>query len=113
MGFWSGVGTIVSAFKGFKDIKGAVDGIFGGKPGEGPVQSLTGQRPNLSFQRGSIGLGTGAGLMAGKGNLYLDRPTAEPGNELINTQSKYLAYLNMAEKFEEPGKVRRAIKLTV
>jgi hypothetical protein len=28
-------------------------------------------------------------------------------------QAKYLAYLNMAEEFEEPGKVRRAIKLTV
>lgn len=113
MGFWSGVGTIVSTFKGFTKVKDAVQGIFGGKPGEGPAQSLIGQKPNLSFQRGRVGLGEGSGLMAGRGNLYLDRPTAEPGNEWINTQAKYLAYLNMAEKFEEPGKVRRAIKLTV
>ena len=35
------------------------------------------------------------------------------GNEWVSMQAKYLQYLNMAEEFEEPGKVRRAIKLTV
>ena len=34
-------------------------------------------------------------------------------SEMWNLQKNYLAYLNMAEAFEEPGKVRRAIKLTV
>ena len=113
MGIISGLTTAWNVFKGFTKVKDAVQGMFGGKPGEGPAPSLTGQKPNLSFARGRVGLGEGSGLMAGRGNLYLDRPTAEPGNEWINTQAKYLAYLNMAEAFEEPGKVRRAIKLTV
>ena len=103
---WSGIKTVASAVN-------TVMNLGGGTPGAQQAPSLTGQKPRLSFQRGRIGLGEGSGLMAGRGNLYLDRPTAEPGNEWINTQAKYLAYLNMAEKFEEPGKVRRAIKLTV
>ena len=114
MGFWSGVGTIVSAFKGFKDIKGAVDGIFGGKPGAGPVQDLIGQKPNLAFQRGKIGIGEGSGLMAGRGRIQGPVPYAmrqEPS--WVSLQRNYLAYLNMSEAFEEPGKVRRAVKLKI
>ena len=103
---WSGVTTVASAVN-------KVMNLGGGTPGAGPAPSLIGQKPNLSFQRGKVSLGEGVGLMAGKGNLYLDRPTGKSGNEWINTQAKYLAYLNMAEAFEEPGKVRRAIKLTV
>ena len=106
MSFWSGVKTIAGAVH-------TVMNLGGGTPGAGPAPSLTGQKPRLSFERGSVGLGTGSGLMASKGDLWLDRPTGKPGNEWINLQSNYLAYLNMAEKFEEPGKVRRAIKLTV
>ena len=106
MSFWSGVKTVADAVN-------TVMNLGGGTPGAGPAPSLTGQKPRLSFQRGKIGIGEGSGLMASKGDLWLDRPTGKPGNEWINLQSNYLAYLNMAEKFEEPGKVRRAIKLTV
>ena len=105
-----------SIWSGIKTVAGAVNTVMnlgGGTPGAGPAPSLVGQKPNLSFQRGRIGIGEGSGLMASKGDLWLDRPTGKPGNEWINLQSNYLAYLNMAEKFEEPGKVRRAIKLTV
>ena len=47
------------------------------------------------------------------GDLRLDKPDASSGSEWVSLQRNYLAYLNMAEAFEEPGKVRRAIKLTV
>ena len=104
--------SLKTIWKGVKYINEAADMLLG-TPGAGPAPSLIGQKPRLSFERGRVGLGEGSGLMAGRGNIYLDRPTAEPGNEWINIQSKYLTYLNMAEKFEEPGKVRRAIKLTV
>ena len=106
MSFWSGVKTIAGAVH-------TVMNLGGGTPGAGPAPSLVGQKPNLSFQRGRIGIGEGSGLMASKGDLWLDKPTGKPGNEWINLQANYLAYLNLAEKFEEPGKVRRAIKLTV
>ena len=106
-----------SIWSGIKTVAGAVNTVMnfggGGTPGAGPAPSLVGQKPNLSFQRGRIGIGEGSGLMASKGDLWLDRPTGKPGNEWINLQSNYLAYLNMAEKFEDPGKVRRSIKLTV
>ena len=105
MGIWNGVKFVANAVGMVMNLKGT--------PGAAPAPSLLGQKPRLSFERGSISLREGAGLMAGRGDLWLDKPTGKPGNEWINTQAKYLAYLNMAEKFEEPGKVRRAIKLTV
>ena len=116
MGFWSGLTTAVSAFKGFKDVAQAVGGIFGdikGQPGQGPVPSLIGQKPNLSFGDTRMGLMEGADKRGFAGDLRLDKPTADSGSEWVNLQRNYLAYLNMAEAFEEPGKVRRAIKLTV
>ena len=116
MGFWSGVTSAVSAFKGFKDVAQAVGGIFGdikGQPGQGPVPSLIGQKPNLSFGATRMGLMEGAGKPGYAGDLRLDRPSGKAGNEWVTMQAKYLQYLNMAEEFEEPGKVRRAIKLTV
>ena len=116
MGFWSGLTTAVSAFNGFKDVAQAVGGIFGdigGQPGRGPVPDLVGSKPNLSFGATRMGLMEGAGKRGYAGDLSLDRPSGKPGNEWVNMQAKYLAYLNMAEEFEEPGKVRRAIKLTV
>ena len=61
-----------------------------------------------------ISAGEGAGLMAGKGRIQGAIPYAtrqEAG--WVTLQKRYLAYLNMAEAFEEPGKVRRAIKLKV
>ena len=109
MSFWSGVRNVAQAVNSVMNFGGGTSGT----PGAAPAPSLIGQKPNLSFQRGRIGIGEGSGLMASKGDLWLDRPTGKPGNEWINLQSNYLAYLNMAEKFEEPGKVRRAIKLTV
>ena len=60
---WSGVTTVASAVN-------KVMNLGGGTPGAGPAPSLIGQKPRLSFQRGRIGSGEGAGLMAGKGNLY-------------------------------------------
>jgi len=116
MGFWSGLTTAVSAFNGFKDVAQAVGGIFGdigGQPGQGPVPSLISQKPNLSFGATRMGLMEGAGKRGYAGDLRLDRPTGKAGNEWVTLQKKYLAYLNMSEAFEEPGKVRRAIKLTV
>ena len=109
MSLWSGVVSVAQAVNSVMNFGGGTSGT----PGAAPAPSLAGQKPNLSFQRGRVGIGEGSGLMAGRGNIYLDRPTATPGNEWINLQANYLAYLNMAEKFEEPGKVRRAIKLTV
>ena len=117
MGFWSGLTTAVSAFNGFKDVAQAVGGIFGdrvsGQPGRGNVPSLTGQKPNLSFGATRMGLMEGAGKRGYAGDLRLDRPSGKAGNEWISMQAKYLQYLNMAEDFEEPGKVRKAYKLTV
>jgi hypothetical protein len=104
---WSGVKTVANAV-------GLVFGDRGGTPGAAPAPSLVGQKPNLSFERGSVGLGTGAGLMAGKGAIGVDVPSRyDSSNKWIGLQAKYLAYLNMAEAFEDPGKVRRAIKLKV
>ena len=116
MGFWSGVTSAYNAFKGVKNITQAVGSIFGdigGQPGQGNVPSLIGQKPNLSFGATRMGLMTGADKPGYAGNLRLDKPTADSGSEWVTLQKNYLAYLNMAEAFEEPGKVRRAIKLTV
>ena len=122
MSFWEGiVGGIKTGyklFKGAKNIKQAAQSIFGdikGQPGQRLVPSLVGQAPNLNFvsQGGRMGLMEGSGKKGYAGDLRLDRPTADSGNEWLNLQRNYLAYLNMAEDFEEPGKVRRAVKLTV
>ena len=116
MGFWSGVTSAYTAFKGFKDVAQAVGGIFGdikGQPGQGNVPSLIGQKPNLSFGATRMGLMEGANKRGFAGDLRLDRPSGKAGNEWIAMQAKYLQYLNMAEDFEEPGKVRKAYKLTV
>jgi len=106
-----------SIWKGVKKIAGAVDTVmnFGdGTPGAGPAPSLIGQKPRLSFERGRIGIGEGSGLMAGRGRIQGTVPYAtrqEPS--WVSLQRNYLAYLNMAEAFEEPGKVRRAVKLKI
>jgi len=92
MGFWSGVTSAVTAFKGFKDITEAVGGIFGdvkGQPGQGPVPSLVTQKPDFNF--GSMSLKEGTGLMGHRGNIRLDKPTGEPGQEFIRLQKNYLA----------------------
>ena len=109
MSFWKGVVKVADAVNSVMNFGGGTSGT----PGAARAPSIMGQKPRLSFQRGKIGIGEGSGLMASKGDLWLDRPTGKPGNEWINLQSNYLAYLNMAEKFEDPGKVRRSIKLTV
>jgi hypothetical protein len=52
--------------------------------------------------------------MAGRGRIQGTVPYAtrqEPS--WVSLQRNYLAYLNMAEAFEEPGKVRRAVKLKI
>ena len=103
-----------SIWKGVKKIAGVVDLVMGGKPGAGPAPSLIGQKPNLSFQRGRIGIGEGSGLMAGTNRIGIDVPSRYGSkNQWIDLQARYLTYLNMAEAFEEPGKVRRAVKLKV
>ena len=107
-----------SIWNGVTKIAEAVGTVFGdrgsGTPGAGPAPSLIGQKPRLAFQRGKIGIGEGAGLMAGHGRIQGTVPYAmrqEPS--WVSLQRNYLAYLNMAEKFEEPGKVRRSVKLKV
>ena len=107
-----------SIWTGVTTVAGAVGQIFGdkkitGQPGQGNVPSLVGQKPNLSFGATRMGLMEGAGKRGYAGDLRLDRPSGKSGNEWVNLQRNYLAYLNMAEAFEVPGKVRRAVKLTV
>ena len=101
---------------GVKKVATAVDMVMnlGGTPGGRPAPDLIGQKPRLSFQRGKIGLGAGAGLMAGPAGIGIDVPSRyDSKNQWISLQARYLSYLNMAEEFEAPGKVRRAIKLKV
>ena len=107
-----------SIWRGVQTVSKAVGLVFGdkkgGTPGAGPAPSLLGQKPRLSFERGRIGIGEGSGLMAGRGRIQGTVPYAtrqEPS--WVSLQRNYLAYLNMAEAFEEPGKVRRAVKLKV
>jgi len=104
---WTGIKTVAGAVNTVMNLSG------GGQPGQGPAPDLVGQKPNLSFGATRMGLMEGAGKPGHVGDLRLDRPTADSGSEWVNLQRNYLAYLNMAEAFEEPGKVRRAIKLTV
>ena len=100
-------------WKGVKFINKAVDMVTG-TPGAPPAPSLVGQKPELSFGKYKMGFKEGAGLMAGTGRVGIDVPSRyDSKNQWINLQANYLAYLNMAEAFEEPGKVRRAIKLKV
>jgi len=115
---WTNIlSTGANIWNGVRTVKSAVQTIFGdsvkGQPGKGNVPSLVGQKPNLNFGATKMGLMEGAGKRGFAGDLRLDRPSVKSGNEWVNLQRNYLAYLNMAEAFEEPGKVRRAIKLTV
>ena len=116
MGWISTVQGWYNTAKGVKKTVDAVRSIFGdaeGAPGQGPVPSLIGSKPNLNFGNTRMGLMEGTGKQGYSGDIRLGRPSGKAGNEWVNMQAKYLQYLNMAEKFEEPGKVRRAIKLTV
>ena len=108
MSFWNGVTKIAEA----------VGTIFGdrgsGTPGAAPAPSLVSQKPSLAFQRGSVAHGLGARTASGTGQISGVVPYAmrqEPS--WMSLQRNYLAYLNMAEAFEEPGKVRRSVKLKV
>ena len=110
MSFWKGVVKVADAVNSVMNFGGGTSGT----PGAAPAPSLAGQKPNLSFQRGRIGIGEGSGLMAGSGRIQGTVPYAtrqEPS--WVSLQRNYLAYLNMAEAFEEPGKVRRSVKLKV
>ena len=105
-----------SIWSGVKTVAGAIDKVMnlGGTPGGGPAPSLIGQKPRLSFERGAVAHGLGARETAGTGRIGIDVPSRyDSKNQWINLQARYLTYLNMAEAFEEPGKVRRAIKLKV
>ena len=108
MSFWSGVVKVADAVNSVMNFGGGTRGT----PGAAPAPSLIGQKPNLNFAR--VGVGEGAGLMAGRGRIQGTVPYAmrqEPS--WVSLQRNYLAYLNMSEAFEEPGKVRRAVKLKV
>ena len=108
MSFWSGVVKVADAVNSVMNFGGGTRGT----PGAAPAPSLIGQKPNLNFAR--VGVGEGAGLMAGKGRIQGTVPYAmrqEPS--WVSLQRNYLAYLNMAEAFEEPGKVRRSVKLKI
>ena len=106
--------SLKSIWKGVKFVNEAVDLVMGGKPGAPPTQSVVGQKPDLSFGKYKMGFGEGSGLMAGSGRIQGTVPYAtrqEPS--WVSLQRNYLAYLNMAEAFEEPGKVRRSVKLKI
>jgi hypothetical protein len=108
MSLWSGVVSVANAVNSVMNFGGGTRG----KPGAAPAPSLIGQKPNLNFAR--VGVGEGAGLMAGRGRIQGTVPYAmrqEPS--WVSLQRNYLAYLNMAEAFEEPGKVRRSVKLKI
>ena len=108
MSFWSGVVKVADAVNSVMNFGGGTRGT----PGAAPAPSLIGQKPNLNFAR--VGVGEGAGLMAGRGRIQGTVPYAmrqEPS--WVSLQRNYLAYLNMAEAFEEPGKVRRSVKLKI
>ena len=108
MSFWSGVVKVADAVNSVMNFGGGTRGT----PGAAPAPSLIGQKPNLNFAR--VGVGEGAGLMAGRGRIQGTVPYAmrqEPS--WVSLQRNYLAYLNMGEAFEEPGKVRRAVKLKI
>jgi len=110
MSFWSGVRNVAQAVNSVMNFGGGTPGT----PGAAAAPSLIGQKPNLAFQRGKIGIGEGSGLMAGRGRIQGTVPYAmrqEPS--WVSLQRNYLAYLNMAEAFEEPGKVRRSVKLKI
>ena len=108
MSFWSGVVKVADAVNSVMNFGGGTRGT----PGAAPAPSLIGQKPNLNFAR--IGTREGAGLMAGTGGIGIDVPSRyDSKNQWINLQANYLAYLNMAEAFEEPGKVRRSVKLKI
>jgi|TARA_R100001530_G_scaffold1429_1_gene2639 hypothetical protein len=108
MSFWSGVTTIAKAVNSVMNFGGGTRG----KPGAAPAPSLISQKPDLRFTK--VGSGMGTGLMAGTGGVGIDVPSRyDSKNQWINLQAKYLTYLNMAEAFEEPGKVRRSVKLKV
>ena len=86
-------------WSGVKSVAKAVDSVmnFGGTPGAGPAPSLIGQKPNLAFQRGSISLREGAGLMAGHGRIQGTVPYAmrqEPS--WVSLQRNYFL---MTEKY--------------
>jgi len=101
-------------WRGVNKVATAIDLVLGGTPGQPPAPSVAGQRPSLSFGQYKMGFGEGAGIMAKTGRVGIDVPSRyDSKNQWINLQANYLAYLNMAEAFEEPGKVRRAIKLKV
>ena len=108
MSFWSGVVKVADAVNSVMNFGGGTRGT----PGAAPAPSLIGQKPNLNFAR--VGVGEGAGLMAERGRIQGTVPYAmrqEPS--WVSLQRNYLAYLNMGEAFEEPGKVRRAVKLKI
>ena len=105
MGFWTGVTTVANAIGAVMNLRGT--------PGAPPAPSLVAQKPRLSFERGSVSLREGATTAAGLGGFRMTATYPVKEAEWVSLQKKYLAYLNMAEAFEDPGKVRRAIKLKV
>ena len=104
-------------WRGVQTVSKAVGLVFGdkkgGTPGAARAPSLLGQKPRLSFERGRIGIGEGSGLMSGRGRIQGTVPYTRQEPPWVSLQRNYLAYLNMAEAFEEPGKVRRAVKLKI
>ena len=106
MSLWKGVKFVADAVGTVMNLKG------GGTPGASPAQSLVTPKPDLRFAR--IQEGLGARQTAGTGGIGIDVPSRYGSkNQWIDLQARYLTYLNMAEAFEEPGKVRRAVKLKV
>ena len=107
------MGIFSSIWNGVRTVATAAQAVLG-TPGAAPAPSLVSQKPSLAFQRGSVAHGLGARTASGTGQISGVVPYAmrqEPS--WMSLQRNYLAYLNMAEAFEEPGKVRRSVKLKV
>ena len=107
------MGIFSSIWNGVRTVATAAQAVLG-TPGAAPAPSLVSQKPSLAFQRGSVAHGLGARTVSGTGQISGVVPYAmrqEPS--WVSLQRNYLAYLNMAEAFEEPGKVRRSVKLKV
>jgi len=107
------MGIFSSIWNGVRTVATAAQAVLG-TPGAAPAPSLVSQKPSLAFQRGSVAHGLGARTVSGTGQISGVVPYAmrqEPS--WVSLQRNYLAYLNMAEAFEEPGKVRRSVKLKI
>ena len=115
MGFFSAEGEIVGgvrktvkAIKGAKDVIDGVSSVLNPSPGGQQLGSIVAGKPRYSFDRGAVPLSLGADQKYSLGET-LNAATTVP--EWIRLQNAYLYYLNSSDRYSEPGKVGRTIKV--